>query len=251
MRMHGRRSEKLGKPMSARSRPGPKPAAHPCSACRFGADSIWQPVVDAQRGVLARSLQRRPLSADETLFVQGGPADAIYCLSAGLIALRSYRPDGGSALVRLVYPGEILGFRSFLARDPHQTEARALVPSRVCRVATREAQQIVAASPETLGRIARRCAEELGRLRNWQSAAVKKGNRYRLARLIVQLIEGAEPEAGGRLRLPLSRQDMAAALGIEAETVTRLIGRLRDEGVLAISGRWVEPDSIERLAGVT
>lgn len=221
---------------------------HPCGECRFGSISVWQPVVDTQRGVLARSFQRRPLNRDESLFTQGAPSDAVYCLSAGLIALRSYRPDGGSALLRLVYPGEILGFRSFLAQDAHQTEATALVPSRVCLVAQREAQQIASGSPGTLERIARRCADELGRARRWQCAAVKKGNRYRLARLIVQLTEGVAPGTNGPMRLPLSRRDMAAALGIEPETVSRLISRLRDDGVLSISGRWIEVTSLERLS---
>ena len=233
------------------SRPGgeaPTPP-HPCSECRFGAASIWAPVAEGVRGVLMRGFQRRPLANGETLFTQGAPNDAVYCLSRGLIALRAYRPDGGSALVRLVYPGDILGFRSFLAEDLHQTDATALVPSRVCVVARRDAQQIVAGSPKTLERIARRCAEELAQARNWQRSAVKSANPARLAHLIVHLIEaeGQAPEGPVRLRLPLSRQDMAASLGVEPETVSRLIARLRDAAGLNIKGRWVELDSLDRL----
>lgn len=235
--------------------PQPKPqlAPHPCADCRFGAISVWEPVADSQRAVLARGFLRRPLAEAETLFAQGAPSEAVYCLSQGMMALRSYRPDGGSALVRLVYPGDILGFRSFLSEDAHQTEASALMPSRVCVVARREARQIVSGSPGTLDRIARRCAEELARARDWQRAAVKTGNRHRLAQLIVQLAEGLAPGTEGplRLRLPLSRQDMAAALGVEPETVSRLIGRLRDDGVLRISGRCIELDSLDRLRSVT
>jgi CRP-like cAMP-binding protein len=234
--------------------PKPKPglAPNPCGACRFGAASIWWPVADGLRGVLAHSFVRRPLDVGATLFTQGAPNDAVYCLSQGLIALRSYRSDGGSALVRLVYPGDILGFRSFLADDAHQTDATALVPSRVCLVARREARQVVSGSPQTLDRIARRCAEELARSRRWQRAAVKTGNRKRLAQLILQLAEGVVPrsERPGRMRLPLTRRDMAAALGVEPETVSRLISRLRDEGVLRISGRWIETESLDRLSKI-
>lgn len=224
-------------------------ASHPCAECQFGAASIWQPVAEGARGVLVRSFQRRPLTEGETLYSQGAPNDAVYCLSRGLIALRSYRPDGGSALVRVVYPGDILGFRSFLAEGVHQTDATALVPSRVCLVARREARQIVAGSPRTLERIARRCAEELAQARDWQRSAVKTANHKRLARLIVHLVESAAPQSPGpyHLRLPLSRQDMAAALGVEPETVSRLIARLRDEAGLHIRGRWVELDSLDRL----
>ena len=229
------------------------PAPHPCGACRFGAASVWQPVADGLQGVLARSFVRRALVVDEALFTQGAPNGAVYCLSQGLVALRSYRRDGGSALVRLVYPGDILGFRSFRAEDLHQTHATALVPSRVCVVARREARQVVSGSPQTLDRIARRCAEELARARSWQRAAVKTGNHRRLAQLIVQLAEGliSETEGPYRIRLPLSRQDMAAALGVEPETVSRLIGRLRDETGLHISGRWIELESLDRQRSIS
>ena len=52
------------------------------------------------------------------------------------------------------------------------------------------------------------------------------------------------------LRLPLSRQDMAAALGIEPETVSRLLARLRAQAGLEITGRLVDRDSVERLRKV-
>lgn len=240
--------------MSSSPKPSPKPSLppHPCGECRFGAISVWQPVADGQRRVLARSHLRRPLEKAEVIFAQGTPPDAVYCLSRGLVALRSYRPDGASVLVRLVYPGDIFGFRSFLADDAHQTEATALVPSRVCLVARREAREIVQGSPQTLDRIAGRCAEELARARNWQRAAAKADNRKRLAQLILQLADGLAPGNEGplRLRLPLSRRDMAAALGIEPETVSRLFGRLRDDCVLRVSGRWVEIDTLESLRAV-
>lgn len=225
-------------------------AAHPCGACRFGAASIWQPVADGFRGVLARSFLRRPLAAHEAVYEQGAANDAVYCLSQGMVALRSYRADGGSALVRLVYPGDIFGFRSFLAEDGHQTEAAALIPSRVCVVARREARQIITGSPQTLERIARRCADELATARDWQRTAVKTDNHKRLARLIVQISEGQTPDTEGLLRLPLSRQDMAAALGIEPETVSRLLGRLRTQAGLDISGRLVDQGSLDRLRKV-
>ena len=239
-------------PMPQRQKLSPELAPHPCSSCQFGAASIWQPVADEQRNVLARSFVRRSLTPDDTLFAQGAPNDAVYCLSKGLIALRGYRPDGGSALLRLVYPGDILGFRSFLMEDVHQTDATALVPSRVCLVARRDARNIVSGSPQTLGRIARRCAEELARTRDWQRASVKTNNHKRLAQLILELVKGLAPDAEGplRLRLPLSRQDMAAALGVEPETVSRLIRRLRDDGVLRISGRWVDVGSLDQLGKI-
>lgn len=172
------------------------------------------------------------------------PASGVFCVSKGMIALRSYRHDGSSVLVRLARPGDIFGFRSFLANGPHQTEAAALVPSKVCIVASRPARRVVAGAPRALDRIARRCAVELAAVREGQRGVAGASNRKRLAELILQIDAAVAPENNDdngamRLRLPLARDDIAAALGIAPETVSRLFGRLRDDGVLRVSGRWV------------
>lgn len=235
--------------MPKRKRSLDYPPTHPCAGCRFGAVSIWQPVAGGLGEVLARSMVRQDLDEGEVLFAQGEAPAAVHCLSRGLLALRSYRQDGATSFVRLVYPGDIVGFRSFLADDRHQTEATALTPSRVCMVARREARQIATGTPQTLDLIARRCAQELARARDWQRKTVKSGNRRRLAELILQLVDGTAPEVSGprRIRLPLTRRDLAASLGVEPETVSRLFRRLQDYEVLRVSGRWVQIDDVDRL----
>ncbi len=215
---------------------------HPCGACAFRATSIWRPVTRDGLTRLERGFRRRPVAPEEVIFAQGDPGETVYCLSRGLVALRSVRADGLVSLVRLVRPGDIFGFRSFLAMQHHDTEARALVASRVCVVAARDARAVVETSPRVLGGLALRCAEELRRSRHLRAHARRGDNRDRLLRLIRDLSadHGPDPDGMLRFRLPLSRADIAAALGLAPETVTRHLRRLSDAGVLRISGRQVE-----------
>ncbi|TYO89991.1 CRP/FNR family transcriptional regulator [Oceanicella actignis] len=218
------------------------PPRHPCGACAFGEASVWRPVAPELRARLAQGFRRRQLARDEAIYAQGAPANTVYCLSRGLVALRTTREDGHYSFVRLVRPGEIFGFRSFLARQPHDTEARALTAARVCVVAAREAREVVEGSPQVLGGLALRCAIELRRSRDLRAHSRRGDAGGRLLRLIRDLSADQAPDADGvvRFRLPLSRADMAAALGLAPETVTRRLRRLCEAGALRISGRQVE-----------
>ncbi|HCQ65866.1 MAG TPA: Crp/Fnr family transcriptional regulator [Rhodobacteraceae bacterium] len=213
---------------------------HPCGACAFYPDSVWQPVENGSISMLARAFSRKELANGQTLFDQGSENRGVFCVSRGLIALRTHHEGGTSTLLRLAYPGEVIGFRSFLEDRLHLTEARALLPSRVCTVARRDARRLVQANPTVLARLASRCISEIDRSHERIIAAATASNKQRLAALLFDLLEAHGEREGNHLRmhLPLSRKDLADLIGVPPETLSRLVGRLGKEG-FAIDGRNV------------
>ena len=226
---------------------------HPCALCRFKQDSLWQPVEGSPLSTLARGFVRRDLAAGEVVFSQGTPSTGVYCVSRGLIALRAFAPDGRSHLLRLAYPGELIGYRAFLTGREHKTEAQALLPSRVCTVAARDARQIIRATPQVMERLATRCADELDTYQDRLQAAATRSNHDRLLSLLEQMMQahGAEVDGMRQMRLPISRQDISDMLGIQPETLSRLLKRLSEEGLAHSSGRRVTmPARPDRLTQV-
>ncbi len=214
---------------------------HPCGQCSFYADSVWQPVADGTVCVLSHSFSRRDLDAGQILFEQDSENCGVFCVSKGLIALRTHHADGSSTLLRLAYPGEIVGFRAFLRNGQHRTEAQALIASRVCTVARRDAHQIIQANPSVLARLASRCIKEIDQNHERIIAAATTSNKQRLADLLLWLMEHHGEPAGDhfRMHLPLSRSDLADLLGVQPETLSRLIGRLEKDGLFSFIGRMV------------
>lgn len=220
----------------------PQNMPHPCGKCAFYADSIWQPVNAGAISVLSRGFSRKDLSVGQAVFEQGAENRGVFCVSKGLIALRAFHPDGKSTLLKLVYPGEVLGYRSFLENDVHRTEARALQPSRVCTVAVRDANQIVHGNPLVLAKLTARCVSEIGSSRERIISAATTPNKQRLSALLYKLMETHGARIGDTLhmRLPLSRADLADLIGVEPETMSRLLKRLREDGEIVFSGRDIQ-----------
>lgn len=214
---------------------------HPCGKCAFYSESVWEPVNKGSVSILNHRFSRRDLAEGQVVFEQGSQNSGVTCVSRGLIALRSLHSDGTSTLIRLAYPGEIIGFRSFLKSSPHQTEARALIPSRVCHVTQSGARQIATANPDVLSRLATRCIDEIDRVHDRIISAATLSNKKRLAKLLMQLMleHGQQHDGCYQMRLPLSRSDLADLIEVQPETLSRLVGRLEKDGYFSFSGREV------------
>ncbi len=222
--------------------PEPRIMEHPCAKCAFSKGSIWQPVERSAMSVLTHGFTRKSLIADEVLFEQDDQNEGVFCVSAGLLALRTHHPNGTSTLLKLAYPGDVIGFRSFLANARHKTEARALLPSRVCIVAHRDADRVVRGNPSVLTRMAARCVSEIDSNHDRIISAATRSNKKRLSDLLLRLMEAHGEQVGDKIhmQLPLSRSDLADLIGVQPETMSRLFKRLKDEGVFVVSGRDIQ-----------
>ncbi len=221
----------------------PRDLQHPCGKCAFYKGSVWQPVERVAMPDLTRGFTRKSLKADEILFEQDDPNEGVFCVSAGLIALRTRHFDGSSTLLKLAYPGDVIGFRSFLANGSHRTEARALRPSRVCIVARRDAGAVVSGNPAVLKRMTARCISEIDSSHDRIISAATTCNKKRLSDLLLRLMEahGEQVHDQMHMQLPLSRSDLADLIGVQPETMSRLLKRLKADGTFAVSGRdvWI------------
>ena len=215
---------------------------HPCGKCAFYEGSVWQPVEPGSVSILARGFLRKDLAEGQVLFEQDVENQGVFCVSKGLMALRTHHADGTSTLLKLAYPGDVIGFRSFLGNGRHKTEARALLPSRVCTVAHRDANRVVRGNPSVLTRLAARCISEIDRSHERIIAAATTSNKQRLSDLLHDLMAAHGKRDGNHLRmqLPLSRSDLADLIGVQPETMSRLFKRLQNDGTFVVSGRVVQ-----------
>lgn len=217
----------------------PSSSVHPCSQCAFYDQSVWHPVGNGAMSFLTGGFSRREFSEGQALYQQGDENRGVFCVSRGLFAIRAHSETGNTTLLKLAYPGDVIGFRSYLAGGPHKTEARALLPSRVCTVAHRNANRLVHTDAKVLARLTARCVDEIDAGRDRIIDAATESNQTRLARILSKLMQahGSRDGAYLRMQLPLSRTDLADLLGIKPETVSRVLNRLKADGRLIVSGR--------------
>jgi CRP/FNR family transcriptional regulator len=187
----------------------------------------------------------------EIIFHEGDPCRGVYCVETGLVGIRKVDSEGNTALLeRMGFPGATLGYRPYLAGEPHRGSAEALENSVICFVDGVTVKRLLEHNPGLGLQFLERTARALGEAEEAYFQSLTLTARTRFAHLLVVLKEryGTTAEDGSlTLELPMARRDLAAMIGARPESMSRIIRKLNDDGIARFSGRTVEVPSVRRL----
>lgn len=228
-----------------------KPEAGSCIVCHVGRRSDWRDLDEAASALLEGGRRRREYGSGEVVFAQGERNDGVHCVSGGTVGIRRLDANGNSVLLGLAYPGDTIGYRSFLTGGEHKTSAEALGPSVVCHIDRATLTALLAGNPAFGLRFLKRSIFELEHAHDTMFRQATLSNRHQLVHLLLVLVRrhGRRHANGSQsIDLPVSRRDLASMIGTRHETVSRIIGRLETDGMAHFSGRQVIIPSVEALA---
>lgn len=222
-----------------------------CSSCQVRHISDWAGLPRAAAEVVSRVRVRRNLPRGAALFSTGDANAGLYCVASGIVGIRMAHENGTEALIGLAFPGETLGARAFLRNGPHRTTAEALTEVGICMIQRRDALRLTQSAPEVHLALVERCLSAMDAAQTELLHSSALNNRARLCRFLHRLCMHEYPEDARDvvLRLPMSRHDLAGMLGIQPESLSRLLGKLADEGLIALSGRSLQVASVTALHG--
>ncbi|WP_407909624.1 helix-turn-helix domain-containing protein [Lysobacter claricitrinus] len=196
--------------------------------------------------------RKRPVEAGERLFRQGDRMGAVYVARDGAFKTVVVSEEGEERVIGFHLPGELIGLDA-LGSGTHRCEAVALTLANVCEVPFDELGDVASHVPALQRQLMRIIGQSVGRDQDHLEILARRQANERIALFLHGLIERLRTigEATDRLRLPMSREDIARFLGLALETVSRGFTRLQDDNVIAVHGRKVEildAAELERLA---
>lgn len=223
-----------------------------CLSCHVLAHSEWDVLSKAEARLLDRGKTCSAYAPGETLFREGDPCRGVYCVHDGLVGVRKTDQNGQSVLLaRFGYPGSMLGYRPFLAGECHRGTAEALAPSRVCFIGRDTVEELLARNPRVGLNFLHSMTKALGEAEEGYFQVATHSLRRQLVHLLLifrSRFGVVGTDGAVRLQLPLSRQDMAAMIGVRPESLSRTIRELNDEGLVRFSGRTAHLLDIQALS---
>jgi len=222
-----------------------------CFNCQHRSRSQWSSLTQQETEQLDRAKVCRRFEPGETVFREGDPCRAVYCVMDGLVGVRKTDSEGNSVLLaRMASTGDTLGYRPFLAKEPHRGTAEALKPSIICTIDGKTVQDLLYHNPSLGLQFLERAAKDLGEAEEHYFQTVTLSVRARFAHLLLVLNKQyGKTAAGGGLsiELPLSRGDLAAMIGTRPESMSRTIRKMEEDGIARFTGRTVHVPKIDEL----
>lgn len=188
-----------------------------------------------------------PLQKGEHLFAAGEPLLQLYALRSGALKTYLLSREGEEQITGFHLPGDVLGLDG-LGSFRHPSFAVALETSMVCSIPLARLEELAGSMPRLRAELLRVMSEAI-HADHQQLRLTRKPAEERLAAFILDLARRFHQlgYSAQNFILPMSRCEIANYLGLTSETVSRLLARYRDKGLLEIDGREVRLKDIPRL----
>jgi len=198
------------------------PAARLNTLGALGMESDSNPIV---------SLNEFTYRKGTEIYGEGEPADYVYRVKSG--AVRGYKllADGRRQISAFHLAGDIFGLEN---GNEHQFTAEAIIDTTV-RLIKRHSLESVAENDAMVARnLLSMTMDNLQHAENHMLLLGRKTSQERVAAFLLEM--DRRLTAAGVMVLPMSRRDIADYLGLTLETVSRVLSRLHELGILGFNG---------------
>lgn len=175
----------------------------------------------------------------EFLFYEGDPPQGLYLLKEGRVKIIKHSARGKDTILRLIGPLEMFGEVAAFDGRPYPASAQALQDCIVLHLPQEDFLELLHRHPPIALRIIEDLAHKLRDAHDLIRALSSETVEKRIATVLLKLAEkaGKAEERGIRLKIPLSRQDLADMAGTTIETAIRVLSKFSRERLVLKEGK--------------
>lgn len=209
--------------------------------------TLFAGLPEEQARSLALLAEVRRAARGKTLFRAGDPAPGFFAVVSGRVRIFRSAPSGKEHILHVFGPGEVFAEVAVFQGGPYPADADVLDDCVLLFFPRNAFRKLLADDPDTalgmLGLLASRLRQFVNKIEELSLKEVP-------ARLAAHLLLLYEAQGKRRLTLDLSKGHLAAYLGTIPETLSRILRKMADEGLLDTTGSAISLRDVERLARI-
>ena len=210
-----------------------------CLTCRWRADKFFCNLEGEAVAAFDRMAFTSVYPAGSVLFSQGEQPRGVFMLCRGKAKLTTASSTGKTLIARVAEEGEVLGLSGSIAGMPYRLTAETVEPAQIKFIKREDFLSFLHEHGEACFQAAQQLAQEChASADHVRSLGLSHSAAEKLAHLLLSWVEdsGKSTDAGVRLKLMMTHQEISQMIGTSRETVTRLLGEFRDKGIISIKG---------------
>jgi CRP-like cAMP-binding protein len=190
---------------------------------------------------LAQAGPCRQMASGEFVFHQGQGAGHVYLLRRGLAKSFMVNSNGQEALLRIHLPGSLMGLTALTSCRLRDASAVTIEPSQITEVKREDLLAIFKADAELSVRVLQLVLDRMSDFHMRVGELAANRVEQRLARALLSLSR-PDTEPGARLRshiIPLTHEELAQLINSRRQTVTAVLSRFAQAGLICREDRHV------------
>jgi CRP/FNR family cyclic AMP-dependent transcriptional regulator len=193
---------------------------------------------------------KRLYRKNEFVFREGEPADTIYLIKYGRVRLFKISGDGKEITLDILKEEDLFGENTFFEDTPHTMSARVLEDAFVCSC-DREHFALLLQNPRVSLKIIQVLGKKLNDYSDQVASIAFRDVKGRIAATLLNLADkyGVPGPEGVTIEIDLTHQDIGNLVNASRVMVTRVLGSLKQEGIIAVCGHRINLLSREKLTG--
>lgn len=222
-----------------------------CKECTFRTECLVQPGDGCPEVGLRIPVTPRILHRGDHLFRTAEPFHNVYMVRSGAIKTYVILKSGEEQVIGFHTPGDIVALDA-IESGHYVCNAMVLDTSCVCPLPYEQLCRLSARSPEVQRRLINKLSR---RIVDHESLLLVLGQKTAEQRMAAFLLHHSKKQrqlglSDVDINLPMSRADIASYLALAVETVSRVLTRLQDAGLLNVQRSRVRILDLDNLAVV-
>jgi CRP/FNR family transcriptional regulator len=190
---------------------------------------------------------KKTLQRGDFIYREGDNFKGILAIKSGSAKLVANDSQGNEHILNILLPGELLGFDG-LSNEKHGCAAIALETMTFCLLPADSMDQLFQKLPSLTRELFRHSGEKMLEDKN-QLVLSKRPAEERLAYFLISLSQRLKRRgfSSSEFKLSLTRQEIGNHLGLALETVSRLLKRFQQDGLITVRNRFIQIKDINSL----
>ncbi|MBM4761950.1 Crp/Fnr family transcriptional regulator [Bacillus sp. B15-48] len=176
------------------------------------------------------------------LFQEGQVATEMYVLLSGKIQISKMNPEGKELYLRLCTHNDIVGELTLFTMDPRYLfNAKAIENGEAAAINIEDLEKILFNNSQLSYQFMRWMNDHFRKTMTKFRDLVLNGKKGALYSTLIRLCNsyGVHRSNGIYINVSLTNQDLANYCGTARESVSRMLGELRDEGIISIDRKKI------------
>ncbi|MEF9475321.1 MAG: Crp/Fnr family transcriptional regulator [Candidatus Mariimomonas ferrooxydans] len=199
-------------------------------------------------GILKGILKERNFLRDENIFTEGGESTGFYIITKGRVKVYKLSAEGKEQILHIAGSRELLGAVSAFSGGPYPAHADAMEKTKALFFPRKDFLALIRKEPSVVMNMMANLSMRLQHFTRMIEDLSLKEVPGRLAAYLLYLCK--RTECSDIVEMDISKGQIASLLGTIPETLSRILRRMSEKGILEVSGRKIRLLKKKELADI-